>query len=291
MIDFLVFSVTVISIWSVVALSLNLQFGLAGLVNFGQVLPFALGAYGVAIAATHGLPMWSGIALGLLAALAASVLVLLPVRRLAQDYWALVTLGAAELFRLAMINLPAVAGGNDGATVARIGSPIEAMAISLVLLAAAVALTWRIDRSPFGRMLRIIREDEVLAASLGRSPFRFQLVVTAVAWLMAAAAGIVFAHFVGYVAPAAFGVAETFMVWTALIVGGPGSILGAIVGTAFIQIVSVGTRFVAQWSGLPFELVANLRLAVFGLMLVLAFLFRPQGLLPERRVVTDAGDR
>jgi branched-chain amino acid transport system permease protein len=291
MIDFLVFSVTVISIWSVVALSLNLQFGLAGLVNFGQVLPFALGAYGVAVAAVHGLPIWAGMMLGLGVALAASVLVLLPVRRLAQDYWALVTLGAAELFRLAMINLPQVAGGNDGATVPRIGSPVEAMAISLALLAAAVALTWRIDRSPFGRVLRIIREDEVLAASLGRSPFRFQLVVTALAWLMAAAAGIVFAHFVGYVAPAAFGVAETFMVWTALIVGGPGSMLGAIIGTAFIQIVSVGTRFAAQWSGLPYELVANLRLAVFGLLLVLAFLFRPQGLLPERRVVTDAGDR
>jgi branched-chain amino acid transport system permease protein len=291
MIDFLVFSVTVISIWSVVALSLNLQFGLAGLVNFGQVLPFALGAYGVAVAAVHGLPIWAGMMLGLGVALAASVLVLLPVRRLAQDYWALVTLGAAELFRLAMINLPQVAGGNDGATVPRIGSPVEAMAISLAMLAAAVALTWRIDRSPFGRVLRIIREDEVLAASLGRSPFRFQLVVTALAWLMAAAAGIVFAHFVGYVAPAAFGVAETFMVWTALIVGGPGSMLGAIIGTAFIQIVSVGTRFAAQWSGLPYELVANLRLAVFGLLLVLAFLFRPQGLLPERRVVTDAGDR
>jgi branched-chain amino acid transport system permease protein len=290
MVDFLIYSTTVIAIWSVVALSLNLQFGLTGLVNFGQILPFALGAYGAAFAALHGLPIAAGIVIGLAASVVAAIIVLAPVRRLSQDYWALVTLGAAEFFRLAMINLPGVAGGVDGASVPRIGSPLAAMTLSLALLLGAILLSLRIDRSPLGRMLRIIREDEVLAASLGRRPFRIQLVVTAVSWLMAAAAGALYAHFIGYVAPAAFGVAETFMVWTALIVGGPGSILGAVIGTAFIQFVSVGTRFAAQWSGLPYDLVANLRLAVFGLLLVLAFLFRPQGLLPERKVVTDAVD-
>lgn len=290
MVDFLVFAVTMIAVWSVVALSLNLQFGLTGLVNFGQILPVGLGAFGPAIAAQHGLPIPAGIALGLALAAAAGLVVLAPVRRLTQDYWALVTLGVAEIFRLMMVNLPAVAGGADGTTVARIADPFAAMAIALALLGAAALLCLRIDRSPLGRMLRVIREDEVLAAALGRNPFRFQALVVLVSWAMAGAAGALYAHIVGYVAPSSFTVAETFIVWTALILGGPGSLVGPLVGTAFVQLLGVSTRFVAAWSGLPFDLVANLRLAVFGLALILVFLLRREGLCPERKVVTRAVD-
>ena len=81
-------------------LSLNLQFGLTGLVNFGQVLPFAIGAYGAGFAAVHGLPWWSGAIGGIVLAPLIGLLVILPAGRLAQDYWALITLGAGELFRL-----------------------------------------------------------------------------------------------------------------------------------------------------------------------------------------------
>jgi branched-chain amino acid transport system permease protein len=288
MIDFAIFAVTMISVLSVVALSLDLQFGLTGLVNFGQVLPFALGSYGVAIAAMHGLPVWSGVLLGVAAAAVAGTIVLLPVGRLSQDYWALVTLGAAEIFRLLMANIPAIAGGQDGASVARVSDPDVAMGLAVALLLACLLVARRIDRSPLGRLLRVVREDEVLAATLGRSPFRCQLVVTVLAWTMAGVAGALYAHIIGYVAPSSYTIAETFIVWTALILGGTGSLGGAVIGTAFIQLVSVSTRFVAAWSGLSFDLVANLRLALFGLILVLVFLLRRQGLFPERLVVTRA---
>ncbi|WP_108659128.1 branched-chain amino acid ABC transporter permease [Acuticoccus kandeliae] len=291
MVDFLIFAATTVAIWSVVAISLNLQFGLTGLVNFGQILPFALGAFGVAIAKVHGLTIAGGIGLGIGLSILAAVVVLVPVRRLAQDYWALVTLGAAEIVRLAFVNFAGLAGGVDGAGVDRVTPATTALGLSLLLLAVAVLLAMRIDRSPLGRFLRVIREDEVLAASLGRRPFRYQLLVTIISWAMAGAAGVLYAHFVGYVSPDSFKVSETFMIWTAVIVGGPGSILGAIVGMSFVQLLSVATRFAAQWSGLPYDLVANLRLLVFGLLLVLAFLFRRQGLIPERKVVTRAHDQ
>lgn len=291
MIDFLIFAVTTVAIWAVVGLSLNLQFGVSGLVNFGQVLPFAIGAFAAAVAATHGAPVWAGVAAAALAAPAAGLLVLLPVGRLAQDYWALVTLGAGELFRLTFLNLPGLAGGADGASVARLADRPLAMGLAVALLAAAFALTLLVDRSPLGRILRVLREDEVLAATLGRRPARLRATVMMLSWLMAGLAGVLYAHFIGYVAPASFTVAETFVVWTAVVLGGPGSAIGVVLGTAVVQLLGVSTRFVAQWSGLPFDLVANLRLALFGLVLILMFLFRPDGLVPERRVKTDAVDQ
>ncbi|MCW6509668.1 branched-chain amino acid ABC transporter permease [Lichenifustis flavocetrariae] len=288
MLDFLVFAVTMIAIWSVVALSLDLQFGLCGLVNFGQILPFALGAYGPAISAAHGGSISAGLALGLAMAAVGGVLVLAPVGRLSQDYWALVSLGASEIFRLLMVNVTPIAGGQDGTAVARVSNPLAALGLALGLLLAMLLLARRIDRSPLGRLMRVLREDDLLVATLGRNPFRVQALVTVVAWLMAALAGALYAHVVGFVAPSSFSVAETFIVWTALILGGAGSLLGAVVGTAFVQFISVSTRFLAAWSGLPFDLVANLRLGIFGVVLVLVFLLRREGLVPERKVRVDA---
>lgn len=290
MIEFLLFATTTVAIWSVLGLSLNLQFGLTGLVNFGQVLPFAVGAFGAAMAAAHGLPVWAGAIIGVVLAPLVGLLVLAPVGRLAQDYWALVTLGAGEIFRLVMTNVPVIAGGVDGAMVQRLPDRLTAMLLALALLAVAIVVSVRVGNSPFGRLLRVIREDETLAATLGRSPRRFQARVTVVSWTLAGAAGVLFGHFVGYVAPSSFGVVETFIVWTAVVLGGPGSIRGVILGTAIVHLLGVSTRFIAQWSGIAPDIVANLRLALFGVILVLMFIYRPQGLIPERLVKTDAVD-
>jgi branched-chain amino acid transport system permease protein len=289
MTDFAIFAVTMIAIWSVLGISLHLQFGLTGLVNFGQVLPFAVGAYGAGFAAVHGLPEWAGVVLGAVFAPLLGVLVILPAGRLTQDYWALVTLGAGEIFRLTMLNASAIAGGVEGTSVYRIDSNLAAMAFALVLLTATILFARRVGRSPFGRMLRVLREDELLAATLGRDPVQFQRAVTMISWCMAALAGALYAHVVGYISPSAFTVVETFVIWTAVVLGGPATIAGVVLGTAIVQLTSVSTRFIADWSHLEPELVANLRLGAFGLVLVLVFLFRPEGLIPERRERVNAG--
>ncbi len=283
MLDFAIYSLTIVAIWSVLALSLNLQFGMTGLVNFGQILPFAIGCYAAGIAAAAGYPWWMGAGAGILLAPLFSLLVILPAQRLSQDYWALITLGAAEIFRLTMLNATSLAGGADGLNVPRFASAELALAIALILLAACYLLAERIGRSPLGRMLRVIREDEVLASTLGRNPIRYQATISMVSWVMAAAAGIVYGHFSGYVAPSSFTITETFIIWTAVILGGPGRNIGVVLGAAFILMMGVSSRFVAQWVSLPSDLVANLRLALFGLILVLMFLYRPQGLFPEVR--------
>jgi len=291
MADFAVFCITMIAVWSVLGISLHLQFGLTGLVNFGQVLPFAVGAYGAGFASAHGWPVWAGVLLGAVLAPLLGILVILPASRLTQDYWALVTLGAGEIFRLTMLNVADLAGGVEGVSVYRIADSRTAMGLALALLAATLLFARRVGKSPFGRMLRVIREDEMLAATLGRDPFRFQRAVTVISWCMAALAGTLYAHVVGYISPSAFTVLETFVIWTAVVLGGPASLTGVVLGTAVVQLTSVSTRFVADWSHLGSELVSNLRLGAFGLVLVLVFLFRPEGLIPERRERVHAGSR
>ena len=288
MTEFLIYSTTMVSIWAVLALSLNIQFGLTGLLNFGQVLPFAVGAFATAFAATHGWPLWIGLLLGAVLPPLAGMLVIYPARRLAQDYWALVTLGAGEIFRLTMLNVPGLAGGVEGVSVYRIADREAAMLLALLALALAFALSEVVSRAPLGRFLRVVREDETLAATLGRSPFRFQTLVTVLSWAMAGIAGVLYAHVTGFVHPSAFVVIETFVIWTAVILGGPGRNLGVVLGAVAVQLMTVSTRFVAQWTGLPSDVVANLRLATIGLILVLMVLYRPEGLLPERRRVYDA---
>ena len=281
---FAIHSLTMIAIWAVLALSLNLQFGMTGLVNFGQVLPFAVGAYAVAISATHGAgPSW-GLVAGAIAAPLVGLAVIYPARRLAQDYWALVTLGAGEIFRLTMLNVRAIAGGVEGVSVTRLGNRTLALALAMGLLALAFLVAERVSRAPLGRLLRVLREDELLAASLGRNPFRFQAIITTVAALMAGLAGVLYAHVLGFVHSSGFMVIETFLVWTAVILGGPGRNLGVVLGAAAVELLGVSTRFLAEWTALPSELVANLRLALVGLVLVGMLLYRPQGLLPELKI-------
>ncbi len=283
MIDFAIYMTTIVCIWAVLAISLNIQFGLTGLVNFGQILPFAIGAYSAGIASFHGLPIWVGVLAGLIMGPLIGFLVIFPTRRMAQDYWALASLGIAEMFRLTMLNFRGIAGGVEGTIVERLSDPRVAMAVSVLALVVSFIVAERISKAPLGRLLRVIREDETLAATLGRNPFRFQVVAMAVAWAMASAVGVLYAHITGFVDHGSFMVIETFIIWTAVIVGGPGRNLGVVVGAIIIQAMSVSTRFVAQWTDLPSDVVANLRLALVGLLLVVMIMYRPEGFLREKK--------
>jgi len=291
MTNFLIYASTMVGIWVVLALSLNIQFGLTGLVNFGQILPFAVGAYVEGIIELSGLPIWTGPIFVLIVSPLIGILVIFPAKQLAQDYWALITLGAGEIFRLIMLNYPAIAGGTEGVSVDRINNRILAMILAVALAVAVYMISLWISRSPFGRFLKVIREDEVLGACLGRDPFSYQIKVMMISWSMAGLAGALYAHVTGFIHPSGFMVTETLIIWTAVILGGPGRNLGVVLGAVAVQLMTVSTRFVAQWSGLPSELVANLRTALIGLILVLMVVYRPQGLLPERKKDYDIIDK
>jgi len=273
--------------YSLLTLSLNLQYGLTGLVNFGMMLFFAIGSYSSAVVVFHDLPLWMIPLIAVGAGSLAALIVSLPARRMRQDYWALITFSAQEVFRLVMLNEDKIAGGSIGTMgIPRvITNPRIFMIILLIILLIAYLVAERIHRSGFGRILRTIREDEVFAATMGRNVYSFQLRIMIIGAIFAGIAGIAYAHYVTFINPEAFMPVETFFIWTMLILGGTGNNLGAIIGATLLQSLSISTRFITQYTGLPGEIAGNLRIIIFGLLLILFVLFRQQGILPEKKLV------
>uniref|UniRef100_UPI003341936B branched-chain amino acid ABC transporter permease n=1 Tax=Castellaniella defragrans TaxID=75697 RepID=UPI003341936B len=295
MIDFLVYLLTIVGIYGLISLSLSFQYGQTGLVNFGQVAFFMVGAYLSSIAtAIMGWPMGIGFVLALAGGGLLGALMALPIGDLRQDYWAIATLAAAELIRIIFLNTNL---GSDyvGASygISSIPAPLRDVIpaaqygyfyLALVLLCVAVAyllVTW-LDRSPFGRVLKGIRESDEVARALGKDVRRARISALVVGGILAAAGGSLYAHFVGFIDPRFFMPLETFLIWAMVIMGGPGNNLGALAGTLVIELIYNSTRFI----DFPPEFsatLAALRMVLIGVLIILVILYLPRGLVPERK--------
>jgi branched-chain amino acid transport system permease protein len=237
---------------------------------------YALGAYASAIltlaarpAARHG---HRRSARGL-----ASLLLGVATLRLREDYFALVTLGFSEVLRLLLLNARGLTRGALGipgiprplAELCGGASHVFYMVVVLVAMGLAFLLCDVLARSPFGRALRAIRDDDQAAAALGKNVLAFRL--TSLAWGagLAAVAGSLWAHYITYVVPDQYTPEITFYVWMAMIIGGPGSTRGAVWGTAILVVVLEGTRFVKDVLPMIDEpRLAALRQVVIGLGLI-----------------------
>lgn len=280
------------AIYVLLTLGLTLQYGLTGLVNFGHVGFFAIGAYASALLAVQGVPLViSFVAAALLAALAAWPLGLVALR-LRDDYFAVVTLGFGETVRLAITSESWLTHGVQGVTgiprtfaglgVGMAGSLATLGAVALVCVAAALALR-RISRSPFGRVIEAIRDNEEALKALGKDPARFKMQVLALGAALAGIAGAFYAHYITYLSPDQFIPLVTFYVWMAMIMGGVGRVSGAVVGALLLMLFLEGTRFLRDIAPDAISAVdmASLRLGAVGLALILFTLFRPQGLMGD----------
>lgn len=290
MLEFLVYFVTVASIYSLLVLSLNLQTGITGMINFGQIAYFGIGAYAVGIVTERGGNWLLGLAIGLaIAALFGCGLGLIG-RRLASDYWAIVTLGVAECVRLIAANQTLLTGGPQG--ISGIPSPFpdlegEALAIawmlSAVIVLAIVIVGYRLlVRMQFGRSLRLIREQPLLAESLGHPVTRLRVRMLAIAGFLGALGGVLYAMYTTFIGPNQLMPAETFLIFTMLIIGGTGSVIGSVVGAAIVQLVYTGTRFLTDYLAIAVEQQASIRVLIVGVALFLILMLRPEGLVPER---------
>jgi branched-chain amino acid transport system permease protein len=282
---------TLVGVRALVTLGLNVQWGLTGLVNLGAVAFFAVGAYTAALLAVGGFPLlvaWPA-AIGLAAAAAAALAIV--ALRLREDYLAIVTLGFGEVLRLFLLNEAWLTGGANGVTAiprplhARFSDHYDVFYLAVVL--GVVGLVYlaleRVRRSPFGRVLRAIREDETVAAVAGKPVFRFKVQAFALGAAVAGLAGILFAHYLAYIEPNMFLPQESLFVWLALILGGSGNNRGALLGSVVLLGLLEGSRFAKDV--VPF--LTGVRLAaaqqiVVGVVLVLLMIRRPEGLLPEQ---------
>lgn len=281
-------------LYALMALGLNLVFGLAGMINLGLVGFFAIGAYTSALLSVRlHAPMLAGwIAAPCLAALAGAGLAVITAR-LRGDYLAIVTLGFAEVVRLIAANETWLTNGSDGISAipgpGRTSlTPLQfnlafALLIWAVVLAAGLLLG-RLGRSPFGRVLRAIREDETVAAAAGKPVLAFKVRAFSLSAGLLGLAGALYAHYNGYIAPDGFQPLITLYVVLALTAGGIGRMSGAVLGAVLVVALTEGTRFLGgTLTGLSAVQIAALREGAIGAALILTLTCRPAGLLPEGR--------
>src|SRR5688572_22368500 len=309
---FLVFA----SIFAVMVLGLNLQWGYTGLFNVGVAGFIAIGAYTSALLTTPatagrvgglGWPIIAGCIGAMATSGFAGLLVGTAALRLRHDYLAITTFGIAVVVQLVALNAQWLTGGPFG--VQFIPKPWQAalgtgvawnmayLALVLALLAILYVALERLVRSPWGRVLRAIREDEDAAAALGKSAFRFRLQAFVIGSMLMGLGGALYAHFVGYIAPEDFLPVLTFQLWTMLIVGGSGNNRGAILGALVVWALWTLSGNVLRGI-VPAEFqarAATLQVVLIGLLLMLILLVRPRGLLGEEAVVSrhmkdSAGD-
>ena len=279
--------------YALMALGLNVIWGLGGMVNLGLVGFFGLGAYASALLTTKLLlPMPLGWAAGAIVAAAAGAGMALIVARLRGDYLAIVTLGFAEVIRLVASNEIWLTNGTDG--ISNIPGPwrgdlspqgFNLLFLGLVWSAVAIffVLLARLSHSPFGRVLRAIREDEDVAAVAGKPVLSFKVRAFAIGAAVLGAAGALYAHYNAYIAPEGFAPLLTIYIVLALTAGGVGSMRGAVLGALFLITLIEGTRFLAAIiPGVSPVQKAALREGAIALTLILLLRFRPQGLIPER---------
>ncbi len=312
---FFVGLLTLALIYGVLTLGLHVQFGLAGMLNFGHVAFFAVGAFTSALLALPpkgseaylaidgryqlglGLPvplafLAAGLAGGLLALLIGSTSV-----RLGSHYLAVATFAMAEIVRSVLNNESWLTRGQFGISgvpqplrsgFAASDYPFVYLAITVVVVGVLLAVAVRLTTSPFGRALRAVREDEVAARSLGKPAPGLKLRAFALGGVIAGLAGSLWTHSLGIIHVGQFVPIITFQVWLALLLGGRGNPFGAVVGAIVLMAITEGTRFLdsirwleplTRWNP---SFVPSLRYVIIGLLLIAVVRFFPGGILPER---------
>ena len=308
-------------IYSVFALGLNVHWGFTGLFNIGIAGFFALGAYTTALLTTQppdpalfedfkfggnmaeiwildlGIDLWFFLGLGAAAAVCGVVALIIGyiTLRLRDDYLAIATLGIAETVRLFFLNEKWVANGSKGlyripAFLGDLVAPEHYgylyLVVVLVVLLAVFLLVQRAVKSPWGRVLRAIREDETAAQAVGKDVFKFKLQAFILGAVIMGIGGALFAHHFRFLAPLTFDpLLATFVIWAMLMVGGSGNNLGAILGAFVVWGIWSGTQFLPGIFADP-----SLRLFMIGVLIVAVILLRPGGILGEERRTTSAPD-
>ncbi|MEN9971352.1 MAG: hypothetical protein RL146_653 [Actinomycetota bacterium] len=296
------------------ALGLAVHFGFTGLLNFGQAAFAAVGAYGMVISIdTLKLPLFLAVLVGILCSILFALILGIPTLRLRADYLAIVTIATAEVFRYFMttIGFSKVTGGSNG--LSQFGAefwalnPIPAgnynfgfatyradqLYVLMVGWGAVVigALILRLlMRSPWGRVLKGIREDEDAVRSLGKNVFFYKLQALMIGGVFASIGGMIFVLNLSNVQPQVWTTNFTFTIWSVLLLGGAATILGPIAGgMIFIALISVTQGIMGgllELGWLPFLSqpdIAQIRLLLIGLSLMLLVIFRPQGLFGNKK--------
>jgi branched-chain amino acid transport system permease protein len=299
--------------YALAALGLAVHFGYTGLLNFGQAGFMALGAYGYAISVlTFGFPVWGAVLVGIGASVIFALILGIPTLRLRADYLAIVTIAAAEIVRLLFTTntFASVTGSANGLSGYKTGfaalNPIPdgtygvgpftynaydwwLRIVAWIVVALACLFTWQIMRSPWGRVIKGIREDEDAVRALGKNVYSYKMQSLILGGVFGTIAGMIFA-LPRAVVPSNYQTSLTFFVYAILLLGGAATIFGPVIGSMiFWVLLSFFSGFIARaveagW--LPFMTsiqAGQLRFIVVGVAIMLIVIFRPQGIFGNKK--------
>lgn len=302
LLSYLIFFLTFAGIYAIMALGLNMQRGFAGLFNIGIAGFWAVGAYTAAILTKSPSPNHLGgfntpiiislLAAGIFSAILA-FLIGIPTLRLREDYLGISTIGIAEIIRLIFTNEAWLSYGVRG--ISSIPKPfrdifgqyynLSFLALVLIVITIFYYLSEKGIKSPWGRVLRAIREDEEVAKASGKNVFRYRMEALVFGAFMMGVGGALYAHFTGFISPEAFmPMQTTFIVWIMLIIGGSANNFGVLIGAVITWGIWTGTETIT--SMLPAQYVtqaAAFRVILIGVFLEIILLNMPDGLFPERK--------
>lgn len=304
---------TLALIYGLLGLSLNVQYGEAGLINFGVVAFFAAGAFTSALVTLPppgsvayrggyeiglGMPFPVGVLAGGLVAALLSLLIGATSVRLRGDHLAIATFALAEIFHTFLSNEDWLTRGQFG--ISTVPQPLKGTVVPvdaylyayLIVAGLVVVITYllirRMSASPFGRVLRGIREDEHVARSVGKPATIIKLKAFVIGGFVAGVAGSLWVHWIGGVHVGQFVPIITFQVWLAVLLGGVGNHAGVLLGSVLLVAVREGTRFlggipgISEWAATRPSFLPSLRFVLIGFLLVVVVRVAPDGVLPER---------
>jgi len=274
----------IVCVYAILSMSLNLALGYTGLLNLGHIAFYAVGAYTSALLALRfGVPFWFGLLAGGLLAACFGYLLAFPTIKLKGDYLALGTLGFSIIIEAFLKNWTSLTRGPLGLP----GIPKPSLfgftfntLTSYALLAALLAVSTYavltlVVRSPFGRVLGAIRDDEIAAKTLGKDTFTAKAQALMISAFFAGVAGALYAHYITFIDPTSFTITETILVFSMVLVGGTGSMLGSVAGAALLVLLPEPLRFLP----LPSSILGGMRQALYALLLLAVIRWRPQGMV------------
>lgn len=274
-----------IGIYAILAISLNLSMGYTGLLNIGHVAFYAIGAYTSALLALNlNVPFWLGLIAGGIVASIFALLVAIPSVKLRGDYLAIATLGLAIVVENVLRNWTSLTRGPLGLPgipkPSLFGFTIAGFSY-LLLVIVFVIITYvvvkYITSIPFGRVLRAIREDELVAASLGKNVNKYKTTALMVSGFFAGIAGSLYAHYITFIDPSSFTILEAILIISMVVIGGLASVKGAVIGAVILILLPEPLRFLP----LPSFAIGALRQMIYAALLVILLIKRPGGIVGE----------
>ena len=286
--EYLLHILIIAGIYVILSMSLNLIVGYTGLAALGHAAFSCVGAYVSALLALNfGVSPWLGIVAAAIGATVVGLAISIPALRLRGDYLALATLGFAVIVYSIAKNWVDLTRGPLGLpgipSFDLFGYSITGGWSFLLIVLAVILVTTlvmkRVVGSPYGLVLRGIREEEVATATMGKNVERYKIAVFGVGAFFAGMAGSLYAHYISFIDPSSFTIMESITILLMVVFGGMGTIRGSFVGAIILVVLPELLRFV----GLPSSVAAPLRQMIYGLLLVVLMLKRPQGILGKYR--------